>query len=73
MTGLIAIMKSHITTVQHGYSGPRGFVEGEWQERLTSITEAMREMSLQSDPLQMVQAYGKRVSGSGCRRTDGYR
>ena len=61
VTGLIAIMKSHITTVQDGYSGPRGFVEGDWQERLTSITDAMREMSLQSDPLEMVQAYGKRV------------
>jgi phosphoserine phosphatase RsbU/P len=54
-------MKSHSTTLQQGYSGPRGFVEGEWQERLTSITDAMREMSLQSDPLEMVQAYGKRV------------
>ena len=33
----------------------------DWQERLKSIIEAMREMSLQTDPVQMVKAYGTRV------------
>jgi phosphoserine phosphatase RsbU/P len=54
-------MTSHITSVQDRYSGPRGFVEGDWEERLKSIIDAMREMSLQTDPVEMVKAYGSRV------------
>ncbi len=54
-------MNSIITTAHKKASGLNGFVEGDWQERLASIVEAMREMSLQDDPAQMVQAYGARV------------
>ena len=54
-------MNSHIATVRGGLRPGSGFVEGEWQERLKSIIDAMREMSLQHDPLQMVKAYGNRI------------
>ena len=54
-------MNSNITKVQKGGRSSNGFIEGDWQERLTSIIDAMREMSLQSDPVKMVQAYGARV------------
>ncbi len=37
-------------------SGPEG-----WRQRLTMITEMMREMSLQDDPQAMVRNYGERV------------
>jgi sigma-B regulation protein RsbU (phosphoserine phosphatase) len=32
-----------------------------WQERLTAVMEMMREMSLQTDPQQMVSQYGARM------------
>jgi phosphoserine phosphatase RsbU/P len=32
-----------------------------WHERLTTVMEMMREMSLQTDPQQMVQQYGARM------------
>jgi sigma-B regulation protein RsbU (phosphoserine phosphatase) len=54
-------MNSHIETMPKKAAGINGFVEGDWQERLTLITEAMREMSLQSDPLEMTNAYAARV------------
>lgn len=34
---------------------------GDWQERLTEVVEMMREMSLQTDPQEMVRAYAERV------------
>jgi sigma-B regulation protein RsbU (phosphoserine phosphatase) len=36
-------------------------LKGDWQERLAYIAETMREMSLQTDPQEMVRAYGSRV------------
>jgi sigma-B regulation protein RsbU (phosphoserine phosphatase) len=38
-----------------------GLIEGDWQGRLASIVEAMREMSLQTEPEAMVRAYGARA------------
>jgi sigma-B regulation protein RsbU (phosphoserine phosphatase) len=38
-----------------------GFLKGDWQERLALILDMMREMSLQTDPQQMVRAYGQKV------------
>lgn len=32
-----------------------------WQKRLALIVETMREMSLQTDPQEMVRAYGRRI------------
>ncbi len=54
-------MGSHITAIKPGTSSRNSLLQGDWQERLTGIVEAMREMSLQTDPLEMVQAYGSRV------------
>ncbi|RPI89194.1 MAG: stage II sporulation protein E, partial [Planctomycetaceae bacterium] len=31
----------------------------DWQERLAMIVETMREMSLQTDPQEMVRAYAR--------------
>jgi phosphoserine phosphatase RsbU/P len=60
-TGLIATMSSNITTAKRKASAGSGLFVGEWHERVEAIVEAMREMSLQDDPLKMVQAYGARV------------
>jgi sigma-B regulation protein RsbU (phosphoserine phosphatase) len=38
-----------------------GFFQGDWETRLNLIVSAMREMSLQDDPQEMVRAYAKRV------------
>jgi sigma-B regulation protein RsbU (phosphoserine phosphatase) len=38
-----------------------GLLKGDWQQRLDAIVEMMREMSLQTDPQEMVRAYGERV------------
>ena len=54
-------MNSIITTLQNRVPGGTALILGDWQERLNAIVEAMREMSLQNDPVKMVQAYGKRV------------
>jgi sigma-B regulation protein RsbU (phosphoserine phosphatase) len=54
-------MKSNIAKVRGGLRPGGGLVEGDWEERLQSINDAMREMSLQTDPLEMSKAYGKRV------------
>src|SRR5258708_26799181 len=35
--------------------------QGTWQERLAYIMEMMREMSVQTDPQEMVKAYASRV------------
>lgn len=35
---------------------------GPWPERLSAVMEMMREMSRQSDPQEMVAAYGRRVA-----------
>ena len=34
---------------------------GSWQERLDAIVATMREMSRQTDPAEMVRAYGARM------------
>jgi len=35
--------------------------EGDWRQRLGLIVEMMRHMSLQTDPQEMVRAYGERI------------
>ena len=37
--------------------------DGPWRERLAQIVELMRDMSLQTDPQEMVRSYGKKVRG----------
>ena len=37
-------------------------VAGDWRQRLAIVVETMREMSRQSDPQEMVRAYGRRMS-----------
>jgi phosphoserine phosphatase RsbU/P len=54
-------MSSNITAIRNETIGGNGILTGDWEERLSGIVEAMREMSLQTDPLKMVQAYGARV------------
>jgi len=54
-------MKSFTTLVQQRSRSGTGLFEGDWQERLASIVDAMREMSLQTEPGEMVRAYGARV------------
>lgn len=34
---------------------------GDWQQRLALVTETMRDMSRQTDPQEMVRAYGERI------------
>jgi sigma-B regulation protein RsbU (phosphoserine phosphatase) len=41
----------------HAASGP----SDDWQERLALIVETMRDMSRQTDPQEMVRAYGERM------------
>jgi phosphoserine phosphatase RsbU/P len=38
-----------------------GLFKREWKERLAIILDTMREMSLQTDPQEMVRAYGQKV------------
>jgi len=59
--GPIAIMKSFTTVAEKRSRVSAGLFEGSWQERLASIVDAMREMSLQTEPGEMVRAYGARV------------
>jgi sigma-B regulation protein RsbU (phosphoserine phosphatase) len=54
-------MKSSTTLVQPRSRSSAGLFRGEWQDRLASIVDAMREMSLQTEPAEMVQAYGARI------------
>ncbi|MFQ5491323.1 MAG: hypothetical protein ACE5GE_11430 [Phycisphaerae bacterium] len=35
--------------------------KGSWQERLQAVVQTMREMSRQTDPAEMVQAYEVRM------------
>jgi phosphoserine phosphatase RsbU/P len=58
---MIAIMGSHITATKNEAGSGTALFPGDWQDRLNGIVEAMREMSLQTDPVRMVQAYGARV------------
>jgi sigma-B regulation protein RsbU (phosphoserine phosphatase) len=39
-----------------------GFFKGDWRRRLDHIVETMREMSLHTDPQEMVKNYRKRLS-----------
>jgi sigma-B regulation protein RsbU (phosphoserine phosphatase) len=54
-------MMSLSTTVQQRSQGGTGLFQGDAQERLAAIVDAMREMSLQTEPAEMVRAYGARV------------
>lgn len=38
-----------------------GHIHGQWNQQLAYIVETMREMSRQTDPQEMVRAYGERV------------
>ncbi|QDT38630.1 PP2C family protein-serine/threonine phosphatase [Stratiformator vulcanicus] len=38
------------------------WIQSNWQQRLDHIVETMREMSRQSDPQEMVRAYGRRMA-----------
>src|SRR5438552_2810081 len=40
---------------------PSWAVPGDWKDRLAIIVETMRDMSRQTDPQEMVRAYGRRV------------
>ena len=57
-TGLIAIMISTTAMAEKRSYGSAGLFQGDSRERLASIVEAMREMSLQTEPAEMVRAYG---------------
>jgi phosphoserine phosphatase RsbU/P len=59
--GMIAIMKSFTTMAEKTAQGGAGLFEGDWQERLASLVDAMREMSLQTEPGELVRAYGARM------------
>lgn len=43
-------------------NGARSLRELHWRDRLKTIVETMREMSMQSDPQSMVQAFGARMN-----------
>ena len=45
----------------NGKLGELGLMKGDWQERLAYIVDAMRDMSLQTDPHEMVRSYATRV------------
>src|SRR5438552_6990167 len=42
-------------------AAPLSIYDGPWEKRLEIIVETMREMSRQTDPQLMVQAYGRRM------------
>ena len=50
-------------TPEQGWWHPHGSAHSRpsWQQRLAQIVETMREMSRQTDPQKMVQAYGQRM------------
>ena len=54
-------MSSLTTMATNGKLGDLGLMKGDWQERLAYIVDAMRDMSLQTDPQEMVRSYGARV------------
>jgi sigma-B regulation protein RsbU (phosphoserine phosphatase) len=58
---MIAIMKSFTTMAEKTAQVGAGLFEGDWQERLASLVDAMREMSLQTEPGELVRAYGARM------------
>ena len=60
MTRPIAIMNA-VTTLTRKEQRGFGLLAGDWREQLAFIVEAMREMSLQSDPQAMVRSYGSRI------------
>jgi sigma-B regulation protein RsbU (phosphoserine phosphatase) len=51
--------RTEVPTLQT--SNELGIFQGDWQERLTIIDAAMREMSLQTDPQELVRVYGARI------------
>ena len=54
-------MSSLTTLATNGKLGDLGLMKGDWQERLAYIVDAMRDMSLQTDPQEMVRSYATRV------------
>jgi sigma-B regulation protein RsbU (phosphoserine phosphatase) len=58
---LIDSMRSPTTLATKEAQGETSFLKGDWQERLAYIVDAMRDMSLQTDPQEMVSSYGARV------------
>ncbi|MFI5461502.1 MAG: PP2C family protein-serine/threonine phosphatase [Isosphaerales bacterium] len=54
-------MKSFTSMAEKRSQDGMGLFEGDWRSRLASIVDAMREMSLQTEPAEMVRAYGARV------------
>lgn len=48
------------TQLQSGLA--RSLETGDWQERLDAIYATMREMSMQTDPQAMVEAYSRRMA-----------
>jgi sigma-B regulation protein RsbU (phosphoserine phosphatase) len=54
-------MKTIKTVTERRSHDGTGLLEGNWKGRLASIVDAMREMSLQTEPEAMVRAYGARA------------
>src|SRR5271169_1460046 len=54
-------MNASTTLTKEKKSGGRGLLRGDWRERLAFIVEAMRDMSMHSEPQEMVRSYGSRV------------
>jgi sigma-B regulation protein RsbU (phosphoserine phosphatase) len=54
-------MKSTRAITEPSSHDGTGLIEGNWQSRLASFVDAMREMSLQTEPEAMVRAYGARA------------
>jgi phosphoserine phosphatase RsbU/P len=57
----IATMMSLTRKTPNGKVADIGLLQGDWQERLAAIVDAMRDMSLQTDPAEMVRSYATRV------------
>ena len=53
-------LQSFTATRTEGRGGV-SFLEGDWRERLAFVVEMVREVSQQTDPQVMVNAYGKRM------------
>jgi phosphoserine phosphatase RsbU/P len=58
---LTASMRTLTTMDEKEARSDAGLLKGDWQERLASIVDAMRDMSLQTDAQEMVRSYGARV------------
>jgi sigma-B regulation protein RsbU (phosphoserine phosphatase) len=54
-------MSAIATSTKKKEWGVRSLLRGDWRERLEFIVEAMRDMSMQTEPQEMVRSYGSRV------------